>query len=92
MLVPVGKVMGGTLRGSINTNHKTTRTGAEASVGTNVEYAARIEFGFMNKRDRLGRLYFQPAQPYLRPSLQKNKKTATNIVMGEVRKALREVK
>ena len=43
-------------------------------VGTNVEYAARIEYGFLNKTDKRGRTFFQPATPYLRTALHKNEK------------------
>jgi len=38
-------------------------------VGTNVEYAARIEFGF-NDTDSLGRRYHQAPQPYLTPAAE----------------------
>lgn len=37
------------------------------TVGTNVEYARRVEFGFVGK-DKLGRQYNQAAKPYLYPS------------------------
>ena len=41
-------------------------------VGTDVDYARRIEFGFADT-DSLGRTYNQPAQPYLRPALDENR-------------------
>ena len=37
-------------------------------VGTNVEYAARVEFGFVGK-DSAGRTFSQTGTPYLRPIL-----------------------
>lgn len=37
-------------------------------VGTNVAYAARVEFGFVGT-DSLGRTYNQAGKPYLRPVL-----------------------
>lgn len=37
-------------------------------IGTNVEYAARIEFGFVGK-DSAGRTFSQTGTPYLRPIL-----------------------
>jgi HK97 gp10 family phage protein len=46
---------------------------AAVAVGTDVPYARRIEFGFMNMTDSLGRLFHQPAQPYLRPALDENR-------------------
>ena len=40
-------------------------------IGTKVDYARRIEFGFVGP-DSLGRNYNQAAQPYLRPALDEN--------------------
>jgi len=42
-----------------------------AVIGTNIEYARRIELGFTGK-DKLGRHYNQAAKPYLRPALEAN--------------------
>lgn len=55
-------------------------------VGTDVEYARRIEFGF-DGPDALGRTYHQPAQPYLRPALDENQAA----VQREVGEALRDL-
>jgi hypothetical protein len=44
----------------------------EVHVGTNVEYARRIELGFVGA-DSLGRVYNQEGQPYLLPALEQNK-------------------
>ena len=41
-------------------------------VGTNVEYARRVELGFVGV-DSLGRHYNQAPKPYLRPALEKNR-------------------
>lgn len=41
-------------------------------VGSNVEYARRIELGFVGA-DALGRVYNQAPQPFLRPALEKNR-------------------
>ena len=64
-LVPVDT---GRLRGSI-TNEVEETIGR---VGTNVEYARRIELGFVGT-DILGRKYNQKPYPYLRPALEKNR-------------------
>lgn len=61
-------------------------TSVELHVGTNVEYARRVEYGF-NQADRLGRVYHQRSQPYLRPALDENKKK----VVAEICSALKEV-
>ena len=56
------------LRGSI-TNEVEETVGR---VGTNVEYARRVEMGFVGT-DSLGRTYNQAPKPYLRPALEKNR-------------------
>lgn len=48
-------------------------------VGTNVEYARRIEFGFLGKTDKLGRTFFQPSLPYLRTAMHKNEKKIVKL-------------
>lgn len=59
------------LYGPIGGN-RNTRSSAEVVVGTNVPYARRIEYGFAGK-DKLGRTYNQPAQPYLRPAFDETR-------------------
>ncbi|GAH78483.1 unnamed protein product, partial [marine sediment metagenome] len=77
----------GNLRSSIHSKVAKEKKGyVEAEVGTNVVYAKRIEYGF-NQADKLGRVYHQKAQPYLRPALDKNKKK----VVAEIGSALKEV-
>lgn len=64
--------MGGLEGGSTGTDiggQEITKTSAQVLVGTNVEYARRLELGF-TRADSLGRVYNQPARPYLRPSLE----------------------
>lgn len=58
-------VLTGTLRRSIE-----ARIDADGGVivGSDVPYAARIEFGFAGA-DSLGRNYHQAAKPYLRPAI-----------------------
>lgn len=48
-------------------------------VGSNVVYAARVEFGFSGQ-DSLGRTYNQPGTPFLRGALASNKKKILKIV------------
>ncbi len=47
--------------------------GLTGVVGSNVEYARRLELGFVGA-DSLGRIYNQLPRPYLRPALHKNEK------------------
>lgn len=68
----------GTLARSIHTETvEKRRTYVEVATGTDVEYARRIEFGFM-QADALGRHYNQPARPYMRPAYDGKKKAAEN--------------
>ena len=73
----------GTLRRSIHTEQG---DGMEVIVGTDLDYAARVEFGFM-QADSLGRNYHQPAQPYLRPAWDDN----IDRAMEEIGVALAEL-
>ncbi|MBA7705057.1 hypothetical protein ES703_113881 [subsurface metagenome] len=62
----------GTLKGRIT--HELDPTKLEGRVGTNLEYARRVELGFVGT-DKLGRIYNQAPRPYLRPALHKCEKT-----------------
>lgn len=44
-------------------------------VGTDLEYAARVEFGFTGP-DSLGRVYNQQPRAYLRPAFDENRAKA----------------
>jgi len=64
----------GTLKGRITHEPpKVTPQGLVGRVGTNLEYARRVELGFVGT-DKLGRKYNQAPRPYLRPALEKSKK------------------
>ncbi len=77
----------GNLSRSIHTETvESSNTYAESATGTDVEYAARLEFGFM-QADRLGRHYNQPAQPYMRPAYDEQK----GAVEKETGNALRDL-
>jgi HK97 gp10 family phage protein len=75
-IVPVDT---GHLRESINSSTSATGTGAQAEIGTNVEYAAYVELGTSR----------QAAEPYLHPALQKNKQKAKQLIISEIVKAHR---
>lgn len=60
----------GTLRRSIHMDGPVGGGGtASAKVGPGVIYARRVELGFMNMTDSLGRLYHQPPHPYFAPAV-----------------------
>jgi phage gpG-like protein len=58
----------GTLRRSIHVEPVSENT---VLVGTDLPYARRLEYGFMDK-DKLGRIYHQAPRPYFRPPLDQN--------------------
>lgn len=62
----------GRLRSSITHEVRVEGDGVIGLVGTNVEYARRLEFGFVGT-DKLGRNINQPARPFLRPAVFNNK-------------------
>lgn len=72
MIAPVDT---GNLRRSITTSQGND---ISAAVSTTVEYAPYVEFGTSRMQ----------AQPYLRPSLNKNKTNAQIIVSDEIRRAI----
>lgn len=75
----------GNLRRSIHTEIVAqSDTYAEAATGTDVEYAARIEFGF-NDTDALGRTYHQSARPYMRPAYAEHKADALEETLNALR-------
>lgn len=79
----------GTLRRSIHTEITSRRRDSvEAQVGTNVEYARRIEYGFSGE-DKAGRRYNQPPNPYLRPALDENQDKVQKEIADVFRQALR---
>lgn len=58
----------------------------QVSIGTNVKYGRRIEYGFSDT-DVLGRTYHQPPNPYLRPAMDSEE----DAVRKEVAEALRDL-
>ncbi len=60
----------GTLKARIT--HEIDEATMTGRVGTNLEYARRLELGFVGT-DSLGRRYNQAPRPYLRPALEKNR-------------------
>ena len=59
----------------------------DIAVASKLPYAASIEFGFAG-RDSLGRVYNQPARPYLRPAIEETKGKAWQIFQEELRREL----
>lgn len=58
----------GNLKGSIQVD--IAGDGLSAEVSANTPYAARIEYGFYDMTDSLGRTFKQVAQPYMTPAAE----------------------
>jgi len=58
-----------------------------AEIGTDVVYAARVEFGYTDT-DKLGRSYHQPAKPYLRPAFDENQNKARDEIIDALEQAI----
>lgn len=69
----------GTLRRSITIRVEIKGTKVIVTIGTNLEYAPRQEFGFRGV-DARGRKYNQPARPFFRPGFDENKAAAIREV------------
>ena len=78
-------VLTGTLRRSI---HMEDQGSHAVTVGTDVPYARRLEFGFVGTDSR-GRTYHQSARPYLRPALDENKPEMVREFSDALRDLLR---
>ena len=50
-------------------------------VGSNSPYGRRLEFGFVGI-DSLGRYYYQPARPHLRPAMERLKRRVGRMIAG----------
>lgn len=98
-IIAVGKEHGGTLRRSVHVEPSEAGGRPISLVGSNAPYARRIEFGFWDMTDSLGRHFYQRPQPAWRPAFDLNKAkygrimvdymnatntaTAGDFVMGE---------
>ena len=71
----------GTLRRSVHVEPSSEGGRPVSLVGSNVPYARRIEYGFWDMQDSLGRHYFQRAQPAWRPAFDLNKSKYGRIMI-----------
>lgn len=74
----------GNLKRSI---HVAEVTDQRAVIGPSAVYGRRVEFGFRGA-DRLGRVYNQPAHPYLRPAVEESRAEIAAAVQTVLQQAL----
>ncbi|QLJ06738.1 HK97 gp10 family phage protein (plasmid) [Streptomyces sp. NEAU-sy36] len=65
---PGPNVITGAYRNSWRAETRTLRSGAVCTIGTDLPYGRRLEFGFVGM-DSLGRNYNQPPFPHVQPAL-----------------------
>lgn len=66
---------------------KKTDERCEMAVGSSMEYARRLEYGFSDT-DSLGRKYNQPPRPFLRPALDENEAEVEEAIKLRFQKML----
>jgi len=81
----------GTYRRSIHVQMIDENGNPFALVGTDLPYAKRLEFGFFDMTDSLGRHYYQRAQPHFRPALDLNRNKYLRIMKGQFDRNSEEV-
>ncbi|MER5277810.1 hypothetical protein ABT025_18905 [Streptomyces sp. NPDC002809] len=60
---------GANYRSSWEVAHRRLPYGAQCTIGTNAPQGRRLEFGFYDMTDSLGRHYFQPPFPHVGPAI-----------------------
>jgi HK97 gp10 family phage protein len=78
---PVDK---GQYRGTIRSKPGKEGNDPYAIIGTPMPQACRLEFGFDNKTDRLGRTFHQKPRPHFRPPMEQNKEKYHRIIKAEL--------
>lgn len=80
------RITGNLMRSITVIRKKTTPGRVEMQVGSAMEYALRLEYGF-NDVDKKGRRYHQRPRPFLRPALDEN----TEEIQGEFEQAVKKL-
>jgi hypothetical protein len=66
---PGPNVITGRYRASWRSETRGIPYGAECTIGTNAPQGRRLEFGFWDMTDSIGRHFFQPPFPHVQPAL-----------------------
>lgn len=84
---PGPNVITGKYRSSWQTVARGIPYGAQCTVGTDAPQGRRLEFGFYNMTDSLGRHFYQPPFPHVGPAIPRMQ----NLLKDGMRDAAREV-
>ena len=66
---PGPNVITGQYRASWRSETRGIPYGAECTIGTNAPQGRRLEFGFWDMTDSIGRHFFQPPYPHVQPAI-----------------------
>jgi hypothetical protein len=66
---PGPNVITGQYRASWRAETRGVPYGAECTIGTNAPQGRRLEFGFWDMTDSIGRHFFQPPYPHVQPAI-----------------------
>ncbi|MCX5000990.1 hypothetical protein [Streptomyces longwoodensis] len=83
---PGPNVITGAYRNSWRADHRSLPHGAQCTIGTDLPYGRRLEWGFVGV-DAIGRHYNQPPFPHVQPALPYIQST----LLGSMRIAVSEV-
>lgn len=83
---PGPNVITGAYRNSWRAETRTLRAGAICTIGTDLPYGRRLEYGFVGT-DSLGRTYNQPPFPHVQPALP----YIQGMLVAQMRFAISEV-
>ncbi|MGW7283942.1 hypothetical protein ACWGH4_00325 [Streptomyces sp. NPDC054847] len=66
---PGPRAITGAYRASWRDVHQALPYGAQCTIGTDAPQGRRLEFGFWDMTDSIGRHFFQPPYPHVQPAL-----------------------
>lgn len=84
---PGPNVITGRYRSSWEVVGRAIPYGAQCTIGTNAPQGRRLEFGFFDMTDSLGRHYFQPPFPHVGPAIPRMEA----VLQQQMRDAVEEV-
>jgi hypothetical protein len=85
---PGPNVITGKYRASWEVVGRTIPYGAQCTIGTNAPQGRRLEFGFWDMTDSIGRHFFQPPYPHVGPAIPRMEAELRQQMMAAVSEVL----
>lgn len=85
---PGPNVITGKYRASWQVASRTIPYGAECTIGTDAPQGRRLEFGFWDMIDSIGRHFFQPPYPHVGPAIPRLEAELRQQMMAAVSEVL----